>query len=399
MNNKLAFLVLLLVVYSCNDYLGQDPRSTRNDGVALDHSINDTVFAQKGFILDTLPNGIVLKKIDSLYIWQDDMAFLEKDLSLLCPSRSANIAVPSLYWPGGRVYYTYHSSLFPNDIAKCQTAMDSIMANTSITFLPKEANTTNYIEFVDYSSTLSQVGMVGGRQYVLLEFPYVTSGNIMHELLHTLGLFHEHTRSDRDNYVTIHYENIMPGYESNFAIFNGYTNGINYGSFDFNSIMMYPYNAFPKYSGLTTIERKDGLSYTAQRDSLSTGDKVGIAAVYGPPYHRLKSSYTILEEVVYGSTDKLICSNTDSLVFYADKACTVRAPLQYPREILVKSTRKTANWNNWNYYFTYSYWTVTIPAGTTAYCLKEWIDTEWYEYSNPYNIDITTNEIVNYLVP
>ena len=48
---------------------------------------------------------------------------------------------------------------------------------------------------------------------------------------------------------------------------------------------------------------------------------------------------------------------------------------------------------------TYSYWTVTIPAGTISYCLSQWIDTEWYENSNPYDIDITTNEIVNYLAP
>jgi len=39
----------------------------------------------------------------------------------------------------------------------------------------------------------------------------VQKGAVMHELLHSLGFFHEQTRPDRDNFVTIHFDNIMPG--------------------------------------------------------------------------------------------------------------------------------------------------------------------------------------------
>ena len=38
----------------------------------------------------------------------------------------------------------------------------------------------------------------------------------VHELLHTLGFVHEHTRPDRDDFISINYENIEPGEEKNF---------------------------------------------------------------------------------------------------------------------------------------------------------------------------------------
>lgn len=59
------------------------------------------------------------------------------------------------------------------------------------------------------SSCASFVGVNGGSQPVFFGAS-CTTGNLAHELIHALGLYHEHTRNDRDGYVTIDWSKIIP---------------------------------------------------------------------------------------------------------------------------------------------------------------------------------------------
>jgi len=41
-------------------------------------------------------------------------------------------------------------------------------------------------------------------------------GDLLHEMLHTVGFFHEHQRPDRDNFVKVDLQNIPPGKDFRF---------------------------------------------------------------------------------------------------------------------------------------------------------------------------------------
>lgn len=89
----------------------------------------------------------------------------------------------------------------------------------------------------------SQIGMVGGQQSLnLTDWNTVGSEFIpAHELLHALGFYHEHQRSDRDTYVAIFCTNVQGG--CNGTIFNTNFPTIDtataYGTYDFDSLMHY----------------------------------------------------------------------------------------------------------------------------------------------------------------
>ena len=94
-------------------------------------------------------------------------------------------------------------------------------------------------------SCTSQVGRIGGEQELTVGDD--SHGNeqcrekrtILHELGHLIGFWHEHSRPDRDNYVTIVWENIKEGAEHNF---HKYSHGVvdSRGvKYDYASIMHY----------------------------------------------------------------------------------------------------------------------------------------------------------------
>ncbi|XP_066936471.1 zinc metalloproteinase nas-14-like [Clytia hemisphaerica] len=98
-------------------------------------------------------------------------------------------------------------------------------------------------------------------------------------MLHAMGFSHEHSRSDRDDYVTINFDNIIENKKNNF---NRITVGMLDASlntpYDYGSVMHYGKTAFT-VNGLDTITTKNG-ELIGQRNGMSSIDIDELNAVY-----------------------------------------------------------------------------------------------------------------------
>ncbi|XP_067456281.1 meprin A subunit beta-like [Thunnus thynnus] len=76
-------------------------------------------------------------------------------------------------------------------------------------------------------------------------------GTVEHEFLHALGLYHEQSRYDRDDYVTIIWKNIKDGYRDNFQKLTPSSSTTFNAPYDYLSVMHYGKSFFSKNSGIT----------------------------------------------------------------------------------------------------------------------------------------------------
>ncbi|KAA0720157.1 High choriolytic enzyme 1 [Triplophysa tibetana] len=158
------------------------------------------------------------------------------------------------------------------------SAMKNIAEKTCISFVPQ----TNKFEYIGIESLLgcwSSVGRTGGKQQLSLSVEgCVYYGIVEHELLHALGFHHEHTRSDRDQYVRINWENIPKASAYNFEEKD--TNNLK-TPYDYNSIMHYGRTSFSLQYGKETITPiPDSSVKIGQRQEMSNIDIQRINKLY-----------------------------------------------------------------------------------------------------------------------
>lgn len=224
---------------------------------------------------------------DSKYIYQGDILLAEElvttePVKLIyekweTPPVTRSVGRTGARWPNSTVYYAYDSSLM--DRLRVIEAIAHWEENTGIDFKVR-GNEPNYISFKKGEGCSSYVGMIGGKQEITVGKGCDT-GSVIHEIGHALGLWHEHSRIDRDDYLRVNFENIEEDKEHNFETYaQQKADGAEYtNNLDFQSIMMYPSYAFSK-NGQPTLVMINGSTFDIQREGLSFGDRDGIAKMY-----------------------------------------------------------------------------------------------------------------------
>ncbi|GIY98422.1 astacin-like metalloprotease toxin 1 [Caerostris extrusa] len=146
-------------------------------------------------------------------------------------------------WSQGVVYYKMDSSPIYYFQKKILAAMKYIEDRTCIDFIQRNNYERNYIKIFSGDGCYSHWGRTGGVQPVSLGDGCEDVGTIIHELMHAIGFDHEQNRSDRDDYLTIFYDNIDPDFVDQFQKLKPHQNRL-INTFDYGSIMLYGDTAF-----------------------------------------------------------------------------------------------------------------------------------------------------------
>lgn len=260
--------------------------------------------------------------------------------------------------------------------------LNEISAVTQIDFVEVAVPQTYCIIYTPASYNASPIGRQNGGNTIYLESGHFDLRNIKHETMHSMGFYHEHSRSDRDTYVDILWNNIPSGVENSFEKKSS-ENTYNIGNFDFYSIMIYSSDAFSESSGLYTMLKKNGgtIPYNLQ---LSQGDEEGLNLIYGPEAdldreveHDYTTDYQNDRDIWYSNTIYFYDANNNAVT------------LSYPKLVEVTYFRETGSSNGVDTRETTTN-TIVVPAGVSSYYLGTTRDMEYtpgygicerYEYS------------------
>src|ERR1700683_4643153 len=173
---------------------------------------------------------------------------------------SLTIAYSKYLWPQvngvATVYYAIDSQSDPNATPKIQSAIKTSNEDFSgvLQWVPWNSSLgPNYVDINLSASNTSGVCEANEGYEAIPAQPMTGStncsvGTILHEMGHVIGLWHEQSRSDRDTYVTINYNNVIKGSWSNFQIVTD--NEQILSAYDYASVMQYIPYAFTRNGGV-----------------------------------------------------------------------------------------------------------------------------------------------------
>lgn len=289
-------MAAMLALAACQDTIVDNPQAATRPPEP------ESMQAQRGFILrDGVP-------VEVTFEVRGGRAIYEGDIDLGAPSEVARTreellqrsgaagehglrasiitSSTSTRWGSGYVPFVIESSVV--NPQRIHDAMAHIESNTGgVDFIPRTTHTSWIIfrrETDPGACGSSPVGRIGGGQVVYIS-DTCDFGGIVHEIGHSLGMWHEQSRCDRDNYVQILSDNILDDREHNFKKIC--TGAQDYWVYDESSIMHYGTTAFGKPDGyggykttIVSLRGRDGL--IGQRGGLSTIDGYAVNHMYRP---------------------------------------------------------------------------------------------------------------------
>ena len=201
------------------------------------------------------------------------------------------------------------------------------------------------------------IGRMGGPQGISLGSGCLIHGVIVHELMHAVGFYHMHSRSDRDNYLRILWPNINANMQSQFRKNTPNQDQI-FRPFDYESIMLYGPKLFSSNGRDTMVPMKKNVRLldTGVKKGLSDEDARSINILYGcskkdTPGKRVPSHETEGKDDEEEDRES-VSPSTSTTTVAPKKTTTVRKFVKKPRRksFNVPAKKPVRPRKTWTYY-------------------------------------------------
>ncbi|MGK0617415.1 M12 family metallopeptidase [Meiothermus cerbereus] len=301
---KLALASVLLVLAACT---ATQPRETPTYTAG---SHPGYAPGRKGEVKTITIGGkpFTYEVIDGLAIYQGDMILGSEAQLMRMAARAAESGIKPqgvgcsegfggdfgwscTRWPGGRIPYVFANDWGSeaSNITMRTRILQAIAhweEHTNLDFY-EDAGGPNKLVFKNSQGCSSFVGrrddLFNESQDVNLNMGCDLSA-VIHEIGHAVGLYHEHSREDRDSFVQVLWGNIQDGRGHNFN--RHVDDGFDIGPYDFESIMHYDCFAFSR-NGMPTLQiLTPGITCANVGDNvvLSEGDILSAYRMYPPSF-------------------------------------------------------------------------------------------------------------------
>jgi len=222
------------------------------------------------------------REMENSGLFQGDIVLRPDEREGVWKKNHAFASIKEKRWPGAVIPYAIHDNIGPEVRANIPKAIAEYERYTCIRFRRR----TSEKAYVMFGPGLGCSSPIGWRRMaknkISLGSGCKSKGIIMHEIGHTIGLAHEQSRPDRDNYVSIIFSKILQGMSGNFHKMTN-SNIDSLGTpYDYLSMMHYGKTAFSRNRKDVTIQTKDR-SYQdkiGQRGGFSEIDKKQINLMY-----------------------------------------------------------------------------------------------------------------------
>jgi len=195
-----------------------------------------------------------VKEMENVGVFQGDI-MLDPDEKEGIWKTNSFASIKGGRWPNAKIPYVIESSIRQQGVNAINQAIEDYHQYTCLRFVKRTTEST-YVRFFRGGGCYSPVGYRAGRNNgISIGIGCEYKSTVMHEIGHTIGIYHEQSRPDRDNYVNIIWNNITPRMQYNFnkqAAADINSLGTTY---DYRSMMHYNARAFG--NGKITIQTSD----------------------------------------------------------------------------------------------------------------------------------------------